>query len=95
MQTPMRLVVHGKPPRQLAMALDRPVLNGMTVNNRITAVRRLARMLTEAAGVAPERIATDGTRWEIPSRAADAAMPAIGARRLRSTSTASALSGET
>ena len=47
MQTPMRLVVHGKPPCQLSMALDRPVLNGMTVDDRSTAVRRLARLLME------------------------------------------------
>jgi hypothetical protein len=45
MQTPMRLVVHGKPPRQLAMGLDRQVLNGMTVDDRGTAVRRPARLL--------------------------------------------------
>ena len=48
MQTPMRLVVHGKPPRQLAMALDRPVLNGMIADDRSTTVRRLARLLMEA-----------------------------------------------
>jgi hypothetical protein len=47
------------------------------------------------AGVSPERIAIEGTRCAMPSRAAAAAMPAIGARRLRSTSTASAFSGET
>ena len=47
MQTPMRLVVHGKPLRQLAMALDCPVLNGMTADDRTTAVRRLAGLLME------------------------------------------------
>ncbi len=56
MQTPLRLVVHGKPPRQLAMALDRPVLNGMTAEDRSTAVRRLARLLMEASGVDPKEI---------------------------------------
>ena len=44
MQTPMPLAVHSKLPRQRAMALDRPVLNGMTANTRSTAVRRLARL---------------------------------------------------
>jgi hypothetical protein len=44
MQTPLRLAVHGKPPRQLAIALDRPVLNGMTAADRSTAVWRLARL---------------------------------------------------
>ena len=59
MQTSMRLVVHDKPPHQLAMALDRPMLNGMTVDERSTAVRRLARLLMEAAGVDPEEIGND------------------------------------
>jgi hypothetical protein len=59
MQTPMRLVVHGKPPCQLSMALDRPVLNGMTVDDRSTAVRRLARLLMEAASMDPKEIADD------------------------------------
>ena len=27
---PLRLIVSTKPPRQLAISLDRPVLNGMT-----------------------------------------------------------------
>ena len=59
MQTPMRLVVHGKPPHQLTMALDRPMLNGMTVDERSTAVRRLARLLMEAMSMAPEEIGDD------------------------------------
>jgi hypothetical protein len=59
MQTPMRLVVHGKPPCQLSMALDRPVLNGMTVDDRSTAVRRLARLLMEAASTDPKEIGDD------------------------------------
>ena len=59
MQTPMRLVVQGKPPRQLAMALERPMLNWMTVDDRSTAVRRLARLLMEAVSMAPEEIGDD------------------------------------
>lgn len=59
MQTPMRRVVRGKPPRQLAIALDRPVLNGMTADDRSTAVRRLARLLMEASGVDPKEIGDD------------------------------------
>ena len=41
------------------MALDRPVLNGMTVDDRSTAVRRLARLLMEAVSMAPEEIGDD------------------------------------
>ena len=59
MQTPMRLVVRGKPPRQLAIALDRPVLNGMTADDRSTAVRRLARLLMEVASMDPKEIGDD------------------------------------
>jgi hypothetical protein len=59
MQSPLRLAVHGKPPHQLAMALDRPVLNGMTAEDRNTAVRRLARLLMEAAGLDPKEIGDD------------------------------------
>jgi hypothetical protein len=59
MQTPIRLVVRGKPPRQLAIALDRPVLSGMTADDRNTAVRRLARLLMEASGVDPKEIGND------------------------------------
>jgi hypothetical protein len=46
------------------------------------------------AGVSPERMATAGTRYVSPRLSAVAAIPARGARRLRSTSTASAFSGE-
>ena len=60
MQSPLPLVAHGTPPRQFAMPLDRPVLNGMTANDRNTAVRRLAHLLMEAAGVDPEEIGDDG-----------------------------------
>lgn len=59
MQTPMRLVVRGKPPLQLAIALDRPVLSGMTADDRSTAVRRLAHLLMEASGVDPKEIGDD------------------------------------
>jgi hypothetical protein len=59
MQTTMRLVVHGKPPRQLAMALDRPMRNGMTADDRSTAVRRLARLLMEVASMDPKEIGDD------------------------------------
>ena len=48
-----------------------------------------------AAGVSPERTATVTSGTGRPSRAAVAAMPRSGAARLRSTSTASALRGET
>ena len=48
-----------------------------------------------AAGVSPVRTATDGAWNASPRAAARSAIPAIGARRLRSTSTASAFSGET
>jgi hypothetical protein len=46
-------------------------------------------------GVSPVRTRMLGMRAFSPRRAAACATPAIGARRLRSTSTASALSGET
>lgn len=59
MQTPMRLVVHDKSARQLAMDLDRPVLNGMAADDRSTAVRRLARLLMEAVSMTPEEIGDD------------------------------------
>jgi hypothetical protein len=59
MQLPPRLVVHRKPAVQLAISLDRPVLNGMTANERATVVRRLANLLMEAAGVDPKEISDD------------------------------------
>ena len=59
MQTPLRLVAHGKPPQQFAMMLDCPVLNGMTADDRSIAVRRLARLLMEASGVDPKEIGDD------------------------------------
>ena len=48
-----------RPPRQLAISLDRPMLNGMTPADRNAAVRRLARLLMEATGVDPEEIGDD------------------------------------
>ena len=59
MPTPLRLVVHGKPPRQFAMALDCPVLNGMTAHDRSIAVGHLARLLMEASGVDAKEIGDD------------------------------------
>ena len=59
MRSPLRPIVRGKPPRQLAISLDRPVLNGMTPSDRNTAIRRLARLLMEAAGAEPEEIGDD------------------------------------
>ena len=47
------------------------------------------------AGVSPVRTAMAGTWWASPRAAARLAMPASGARRFRSMSTASALSGDT
>src|SRR5260221_7350089 len=47
------------------------------------------------AGVSPVRIATVGSRTPSPRRSAAWPMPAMGERRLRSTSTASAFNGET
>jgi hypothetical protein len=48
-----------KPPRQLAMLLNPPLLSGMTSTDRNIAIRRLARILMEAAGVEPEEIGND------------------------------------
>jgi hypothetical protein len=41
------------------MALDRPVLNGMTAEDRITAIRCLGRLLMEASGMTPREIGND------------------------------------
>jgi hypothetical protein len=59
MLSPLHPTVSNKPPRQLAIALDRPVLNGMTLSDRNAAVRRLARLLMEAAGVDLREIGDD------------------------------------
>ena len=59
MPLPMRPAINGKLPRQLAISLDPPVLNGMTTNERGTALRRLANLLMEAAGVDPKEIGDD------------------------------------
>ena len=55
----------------------------------------VTRRRRSAAGVSPERTPTRTSWTGSPIRAAVCVMPANGARRLRSTSTASALSGET
>jgi hypothetical protein len=59
MLPPLHPTVSTKPPRQLVISLDRPVLNGMTPTDRNAAVRRLARLLMEAAGMDPEEIGDD------------------------------------
>jgi hypothetical protein len=59
MQSSPRLVGHRNPAVQLAISLDRPVLNGMTTNERGIIVRRLANLLMEAAGVDPKEIGDD------------------------------------
>jgi hypothetical protein len=59
MRPPLRPIVSAKPPRQLAMSLDPPVLKGMTTSDRNTAIRRLARLLLEASGADPEEISDD------------------------------------
>ena len=59
MRSPLHPIVTIKPPRQLAMVLDPPALNGMTNADRNTAIRRLARLLMEAAGADPEEIGDD------------------------------------
>jgi hypothetical protein len=59
MQLLLRPTVHDKPLRQLAISLDRPVLNGMTANERATIVRRLASLLMEAASVDLKEIGDD------------------------------------
>jgi hypothetical protein len=56
---PLHPTVSTKSPRQLAISLDRPVLNGMTPADRNAAVRRLARLLMEAADVDPKEIGDD------------------------------------
>ena len=59
MRSSLRPIVSIKPPRQLVISLDRPVLNGMTPTDRNAAVRRLAHLLMEAAGMDPEEIGDD------------------------------------
>jgi hypothetical protein len=58
-RSPLPPTVSTKPPRQLAISLDRPVLNGMTPSERNTAIRRLARLLMEVAGAQLEEIGDD------------------------------------
>jgi hypothetical protein len=59
MRSPSHQKVLSKPPHQLAMLLDRPLLSGMSSTDRNIAIRRLARILMEAAGVGPEEIGND------------------------------------
>ena len=59
MRTPLRPTGPTRPARQLAILLDRPVLNGMTSSDRNAAVRRLARLLMEAVGMDPKEIGDD------------------------------------
>jgi hypothetical protein len=56
---PLHLIVSTKPPRQLAISLDRPVLKGMTPSDHNAVVRRLASLLMEAAGVDAKEIGDD------------------------------------
>ena len=66
---------------------DSGVVMRMSAGARWKAVR-------SEAGVSPVRMATLGAWKAVPAASATCAMPESGARRLRSTSTASALSGE-
>ena len=59
MRSSFQPTVPANPPRQLAISLDRPVLNGMTLADRATAVRRLANLLMEAVGADPEEVCDD------------------------------------
>jgi len=59
MPSPLHPTVPIKPSRQLTISLDRPVLNGMTPSDRNAAVRRLARLLMEAAGEDPKETGDD------------------------------------
>ena len=59
MRSPLHPTVLSKQPRQFAIPLDPPVLSGMTSTDRNTAIRRLARILMEAAGLEPEEIGND------------------------------------
>ena len=67
-------LISTKPPRQLAISLDRPVLNGMTPAERNTMIRRRARLLMEAASMDPKEIGDD----ERGSIAANSAQPQGG-----------------
>ena len=59
MPSPLHPTVSTQPPRQLAISLDRSVLDGMTSSDRNAAVRRLACLLMEAAGADPKEIGDD------------------------------------
>jgi hypothetical protein len=59
MRSPLSPTIFTKAPRQLAMPLHPRALKGMTNAERDIAVRRLARLLMEAAGADPEEIGDD------------------------------------
>ncbi len=59
MRSPLHPTVLIRQPRQYAMPLDPAILSGMTSTDRSTAIRRLARILMEAAGVESEEIGND------------------------------------
>ena len=61
----------------------------------ITSGGAVASRRRSAGDVSPDRMPTVTSGMSVPRRAAVCFMPANGARRLRSTSTASALSGLT
>jgi hypothetical protein len=65
--------------------------SGVVIRMSAGSRRNFAR---SSAGVSPVRIAIAGIVTSTPCARATFAIPASGARRLRSTSTASALSGE-
>ena len=51
MRNALKPIVGFKPPRQLCMTLDSLELRGLRSAERSTVISRLARLLTEAAGV--------------------------------------------
>jgi hypothetical protein len=59
MGSPSRPTVVSKPLRQLAIPLGPPASYAMTAADRDIAVRRLARLLMEAAGMGLEEIGDD------------------------------------
>ena len=86
----------------MTVSTDAQRLAGVRVSSRYSDSGVVIRMSAgsrwkrarSTAGVSPVRTATVGAWNASPRAAARLAMPAIGARRLRSTSTASAFSGE-
>jgi hypothetical protein len=53
-------ILEFKLPRQLAMALDSPPTNGISMADRNAVISRLALMLMEAAGIEHEEGGDDG-----------------------------------